>query len=189
VLAVDGSVEDAIKNRQSGTAPAAPEVATGDGSMLLAMIQLVFALGIIIAIIYLLIRFLSVRSKHAFRGHLLQNFGALSLTSNRSVHVLALGDKVYLIGVGENVTLLDTITDPALVAQIKDSAQPTQVLSGNSWRGMQDLINRLRKTDAPQSEEIQVQELPFDLALLEKLNHLKEQRSQTVEDWQEGRDR
>ncbi|MCX7568528.1 flagellar biosynthetic protein FliO [Tumebacillus sp. DT12] len=188
VLAVDGSVEDAINKGNPGTAPAAPGVTTGDTSLLMSMIQLVFSLGIIIAIIYLLIRFLSSRSKNAFRGHTMQNLGAQSLTNNRSVHMLAIGDKVYVLGVGDNVTLLDTITDPDLVNQVKDDAEPTSSLNGNGWQGLQDLIQRLRKKSNPQVEEIGMRDIGFDQALREKLNNLKEQRTQSAQDWQEGRD-
>lgn len=188
VLAVEDSVEKAIKNGNTGTAPAAPGVTTGDTSLLMSMIQLVISLGIIIAIIYLLIRFLSSRSKNAFRGHTMQNLGAQSLTNNRSVHMLAIGDKVYVLGVGDNVTLLDTITDPDLVNQVKDGAEPTSPLNGNGWQGLQDLIQRLRKKSNPQVEEIGMRDIGFDQALREKLNNLKEQRTQSAQDWQEGRD-
>lgn len=187
VLAVGDSVEDAIKkgNAPAGQAPVAPAVGTDGGSMLWSMIQLIFALGIIIAIIYLLIRFLSTRTRLS-SGNVFQSLGAHSLSNNRSVHMVAVDDKVYVLGVGENITLLDKIEDIDLIDRLK---QPVQESMTNPVDGLQKLFSKLRSTPQTQSEEIKVVDLPFDAALRDKLNQLKEQRQTVVDDWQEGHDR
>lgn len=188
VLAVGDSVEDAIKkgNTPGGQAPVAPDaVATSDGSILWSLVQLIFALGIIIAIIYLLIRFLSSRTRLA-SDNVFQTLGAHSLATNRSVHMVAVEDKVYVLGVGENITLLDKIEDADLIERLK---QATQENVTSPVDGVQKLFNRLRPTQKTQSEEIKVVDLPFDATLRDKLNQLKEQRQQVVDDWQEGHDR
>jgi flagellar protein FliO/FliZ len=188
VLAVGDNVEDALKkgNTPAGQAPAAPvSVTTDDGSILWSLIQLIFALGIIIAIIYLLIRFLSSRTRLS-SGNVFQTIGAHSLTNNRSVHMVAVEDKVYLLGVGENITLLDTIQDADLIDRLK---QPVQEGFASPFDGMQKLFKMLRSKSQTQSEEITVVDLPFDATLRDKLNQLKEQRQQAVDDWQEGHDR
>jgi flagellar protein FliO/FliZ len=188
VLAVGDSVEDAIKkgSTPSGQAPAVPDPGTtGDGSILWSLVQLIFALGIIIAIIYLLIRFLSSRTRLT-SGNVFQTIGAQSLTNNRSVHMVAVEDKVYLLGVGENITLLDTIEDVELIDRLR---QPTQEGLTSPIDGVQKLFNMLRPKSKTQSEEIKVVDLPFDATLRDKLNQLKEQRQQAVDDWQEGHDR
>lgn len=177
VLAVENNVEDMLKN----DAPATnfQGAAVDGGSMFWSILQLFFALGIIIAIIYLLIRFLSTRT-NLTRGNVIQPLGAHTLASNRSVHVIALQDKVYVIGVGDNVTLLDTIEDAEQIEQLKDTTQQ----AGGTLKGapgLADLIGRLRKKQAPQAEELQVADLTFDAALREKLNSLKEQRTSAVQ--------
>jgi flagellar protein FliO/FliZ len=186
VLAADGTVENMLKNKQTGQTPVAPQAAAGDGSLLWSMFQLVFALGIIIAVIYLLIRFLSSRSNALLRGPLFQSLGAQTLANNRSVHLISVGDKVYLLGVGEDVTLLDTIADAKLIEQLRDAShtQPNAALSG--W---QQILGKFRPgAKTQQAEEVDVNNLSFDLALREKLNHLKEQRQRKVGDW-EGEER
>ncbi|MGB8955593.1 MAG: flagellar biosynthetic protein FliO [Tumebacillaceae bacterium] len=186
VLAVGGSVDDAIKSKQSGQTPATPPTGTGDGSAIWSVIQLIFALAIIIAIIYLLIRFLSTRTSLS-RGHVFRSLGAHSLATNRSVHAVAVGDKVYLLGVGENVTLLDTVDDPEVIEQLRgpDTDGPMAPVNG-----LQNLLGRFRsRAQAPQAEEVpidELNELSFDATLREKLNNLKEKRQQAVDDWQEG---
>lgn len=185
VLAVGGNVENAIKGHQTGQTPQVPSAGSGDtGSLFLSMIQLVVALAIIIALIYLLIRFLSKRTNMR-GGQAFQTLATHSLTTNRSVHVLAVGDKVYLLGVGDDVTMLDTITDPDLIEQLRSNSQAGMLGSRSGW---QDLLERLRPKSRTQAEEIQLQDLPFDAALREKLQTLKEKRQQTVDDWREGRD-
>ena len=186
VLAVDGSVDQAINSKQLGQTPAAPPTGTGDGSVIWSVIQLVFALAIIIAIIYLLIRFLSTRTNLS-RGHVIRSLGAHSLATNRSVHAVAVGDKVYLLGVGENVTLLDTVDDPEVIEQLRGAETNAPMAPVN---GLQNLLGRFRsRSQAPQAEEIpinELNELSFDATLREKLNNLKEKRQQAVDEWQEG---
>ena len=186
VLAVGGSVDDAIKSRQSGETPVPPPAATGDGSVIWSVLQLIFALAIIIAIIYLLIRFLSTRTNLA-RGHVFRSLGAHSLGTNRSVHAVAMGDKVYVLGVGEDVTLIDTVDDPDLIEQLRGTEADLAIAPVS---GLQNLLGRFRsRAQAPQAEEIPINELnemSFDATLREKLNTLKEKRQQAVDDWQEG---
>ncbi|ASS75638.1 hypothetical protein CIG75_11990 [Tumebacillus algifaecis] len=175
MLAVENNVEDVLKKDTPATN--FQGAAIDGGSMFWSILQLIFALGIIIAIIYLLIRFLSTRT-NLTRGNVFQPLGAHTLATNRSVHVIALQDKVYVIGVGDDVTLLDTIEDAELVMQIKESSAPTSGMAAGA-PVLTDLLNRLRKKQTPQAEEINVTDLSFDDALREKLNSLKEQRQQT----------
>lgn len=183
-------VIDAVK-QQNGQKPSVPEVGAGNlgdgGSTLWSMLQLIFALGIIIALIYLLVRFLSTRT-NLTRGHLFRSLGSQSVANNRSVHMLSVGDKVYLVGVGENVTLLDTITDAEEVERLQQQAQEG-ITANNPISGWQTVIDRLRsrKTES-QSEEVQVEELSFDNTLREKLEALKGRNGRTSDrqDGQEG---
>jgi flagellar protein FliO/FliZ len=181
VLAVGESVTGTINNKQNGSVPTAPTTATGDGSLLWSLLQLIFALGIIIAIIYLLIRFLSQKTNLS-RNTVFQSLGAQSLGKDRSVHLVSVGDKVYLLGVGDSITLLDTITDTEMIERLREN---TQQPLARPVAGLSDWINRLRNTSKVQAEEIHVEELPFDAALREKIHNLKERRQQTVDDWQD----
>jgi flagellar protein FliO/FliZ len=186
VLAVTDSVDDALKGKGTANLPTTAPASGSGTSLFTSMIELVVALTIIIAMIYLLIRFLSTRS-NLRGGREVQTLAAHSLTANRSVHVLSVGDKVYLLGVGENVTLLDTITDEGLIDQLLGASQSNQ----RSSVTVQDLVGKLlsKPKARAQAEDIQLQDLPFDATLREKLNNLKEQRQQTVDDWREGKER
>lgn len=181
VLAVGDNVTQLIQNNQNGSAPATAPTASGDGSLLWSLLQLIFALGIIIAIIYLLVRFLSQKTNLA-RNQAFQSLGAQPLGKDRSVHLISVGDKVYLLGVGDTVTLLDTVTDAELIERLKENSQQSLA---RPVSGLQEWISRLRPASKAQAEEVQVEELPFDATLREKLHNLKERRQQSVDEWQD----
>jgi len=184
VLAEDSkTVDQLFQSKTPGQAPAVPAAGSGDPSVIGSTVTLIFALGLIIALIYLLIRFLSSRTKQA-QGGAIQSIGAQPLANNRSVHMVSVGGKVYLLGVGENVTLIDTITDPQQVEDLRASSlQP----AASPVVGLQELIGRLRPKKETQTEEIELNDLSFDAALREKINALKEKR-QEADQWQEGRE-
>lgn len=76
------------------------------------LLQLVFALLFVIALIYLLLRFMSKRSL-SYRSTLaLQNLGGVSLGANRSVQLVKVGERLLVVGVGETIQLLKEIDDP-----------------------------------------------------------------------------
>jgi flagellar protein FliO/FliZ len=69
--------------------------------------QVIFSLGLVVLLIYLLLRFLSKRS---FAG-LTQNgpmkmISAMPLGNGKSVQIVMIGDSLYILGVGEEVHLL-----------------------------------------------------------------------------------
>ncbi len=76
------------------------------------LLQLVFALLFVIALIYLFLRFMSKRSL-SYRSTLaLQNLGGVSLGANRSVQLVKVGERLLVVGVGETIQLLKEIDDP-----------------------------------------------------------------------------
>jgi flagellar protein FliO/FliZ len=190
VLAADSrTVDEMFKNKNGvpGEAPTAPVVGTGDGSIIWSLLQLIFALGIIIAIIYLLIRLLSSRSQR-MQGAGIHLLGVKMLGNNRSVQMIAVGEKVYLIGVGEDITLLDTVTDPDLIQELRDANEHSAVSGPAGWQTLLKKLGIKTQAETAASEEISIDDLSFDATLREKLNSLKEKRKQSVDDWQqEGR--
>lgn len=177
VLAVGVTVEDMLKQQDGQQAPV-PEVGQGDESLIWSLLQLIFALGIIVALIYLFVRFLSMRTIQT-RGHMFQSLGTQTVAANRSVHLLAVGDKVYLLGIGEDINVLDKITDAAEIERLKELSD-SQAAIGNPVSGMQTLIDRLRaRTAKGKSQEVQYEDLSFDAALREKLDALKQTKDET----------
>lgn len=82
-----------------------------NGSLLFDLVKMFFALLLVLALIYLLIKFLSKRNKLFHQVKALENLGGISVGQNKSIQLVRIGTKVYLIGVGENVEMLQEITD------------------------------------------------------------------------------
>jgi len=117
-----------------------PEIEAGDendflieeqsnDSLLLNLIRMFFALFLVLALIYIAIRFLGKRNNLFNHARSMENLGGISVGPNRSIQIVRVGGKYYLIGVGENVELLEEITDQQLIdSLVKDQEQSTGVL-------------------------------------------------------------
>ncbi|MFD1360350.1 flagellar biosynthetic protein FliO [Lentibacillus salinarum] len=117
------NVKDCIENADCNEADTAPADTTendeerdaadspGTGSLLMNIVKMIFALLLVLGLIYLLLKFLHNRNKRFQQVKGLENMGGVSVGPNKSVQVVRIGSKVFLIGVGENVQLLEEITD------------------------------------------------------------------------------
>ncbi|WP_010093411.1 flagellar biosynthetic protein FliO [Ornithinibacillus scapharcae] len=94
---------------------------TGNGSLVLNLIQMVFALFLILVLIYLLLKFLNKRNKLFTQVKALENLGGIAVGPSKSIQIIRVGSKLYLIGVGENVQLLEEIEDEQLRKEILNS--------------------------------------------------------------------
>ncbi|GAQ16108.1 flagella biosynthesis protein FliZ [Oceanobacillus picturae] len=95
------------------------------GSMLFELIKMFFALVLVLALIYVLLKFLNKRNKLFTKVRALESLGGVSVGQNKSVQIVRLGDRFYLLGVGDNVELLQEITDENVKADLirQDEAQ------------------------------------------------------------------
>ncbi|WP_412975451.1 flagellar biosynthetic protein FliO [Ornithinibacillus sp. 179-J 7C1 HS] len=106
-----------------------------NGSLAFDLVKMVFALFLILALIYLLLKFLSKRNKLFNQVKTLENLGGISVGPSKSIQVIRVGGKLYLIGVGENVQLLEEIVDEGMKEEILSSYQeqadfkPEKILS------------------------------------------------------------
>lgn len=110
-----GSVFDMINkgNTPSTNAPAGDEQPAAipgseSGSMLGYLVQVVFSLGFIILLIYLLLRFLGKRKIGQHQGPI-KVISAAPLGNGKTVQVLMIGESLYIVGVGDDVQLLRLI--------------------------------------------------------------------------------
>jgi len=108
----------------------------GTGSLVMNIIRMFFALGIVLALIYLLVKLLSKRNKLFNHVNALENLGGLSVGSNKSIQIIRIGDHFYLIGVGENVELLQEITDEAVLKEWKENKQAKENTASSFARSL-----------------------------------------------------
>lgn len=125
-----GYVDDCLENPKNCEEPLEPEPETNEaenelleqepktGSLFFEIVKVVFALLLVLALIYIFLYFLKRRNKLGTRIKSLENIGGVSVGQNKSVQLLRLGDHLYLIGVGEDVTLLQKIEEKSLIEEI-----------------------------------------------------------------------
>lgn len=118
-------------NTELGETPVAePEV--DNGSLVWDIIKMVFALLLILVLIYLLLKFLNKRNKLFSQVRALENLGGITVGPSKSIQLVRVGSKIYLIGVGENVQLLEEIEDEAIKNELLQSfEQQTEFKAGN----------------------------------------------------------
>lgn len=90
------------------------------GSVFFNIIRTLFALVLILALIYLLIKFLSKRNKLFNQVKALENLGGISVGPSKSIQIVRIGEKVFMVGVGDNVELLQEIDDENLIKDLSD---------------------------------------------------------------------
>lgn len=91
------------------------------GSLVFDIIKTVFALLLILALIYILIKFLGKRNKLFNQVKALENLGGISVGQNKSIQIVRIGEKVFIVGVGDNVELLQEIDDEDLIHDLLHS--------------------------------------------------------------------
>lgn len=85
----------------------------------ISLLRLVLALGVIIALIIFISKFLKNRNKYLGKQGIIENYGGISVGANKSLQTIRIGDRYYVIGVGDNIELLLEITDEETMEQLK----------------------------------------------------------------------
>ena len=91
---------------------------SGDVNLWGNLFTVIVVLGLIIALIILLVRFLGKRNRYLSQSHAIRTLGAIGLGPNKSLQVIELGGSIYLVGVGEDISLVDKISNPDEVASL-----------------------------------------------------------------------
>ncbi len=164
---VAGSFQEACQGEASvngsGEEPGVMEVpeeeqAFQEQNIFFLFLQMFAALAFVLFLIYVVMRFISQRSRSFKSTQALQNLGGVPLGSNRSVQLIKVGDRLFVVGVGESIQLLKEITNEQekeeLLAKQQtiyaDSHAP--ITKAMTW--VQDLTKRNRSSakDEPLQE-------------------------------------
>src|SRR5690625_1937374 len=139
-------------------------------SIMWNFIKMIFALLIVLALIYLLLTFIKKRNQLYERSNIIQNLGGVSVGQNKSIQIVRIGEQIFVLGVGENVHLLQEITDEELMEQLLvKNEQKTERLSF--------LQNFLQKNERKKRND----DLSFTSKLEQELENIKENREEIVD--------
>ncbi|MGP4040287.1 flagellar biosynthetic protein FliO [Gracilibacillus sp. D59] len=126
-LAASGMVNDMFKNQEevqqeeeSENEPATDkELSNVDSPGFIgSFVKLLFALAIVIGLIMLISKYLRKKNGFLKKHQVIENYGGISVGSNKSIQTIKIGDRFYVIGVAENIELLMEITDPETIEQL-----------------------------------------------------------------------
>lgn len=150
-------------------------------SLVFNIVKVVFALFLILLLIYVLLKFLNKKNKMFHKVKALENIGGISLGQNKSIQVVRIGERFYLIGVGDNVELLQEITDESLINHLLDSQESTSEASS--------MLKTLFPLKESKENDENIEEKQFKNLFTSELNKLKENRKKLIEKHQKKEDK
>jgi len=194
-LAKDANVDDCLKGKVDcediGKQPAeqtdpvdkknadsSVETDASTGLLVINVLKMIFALALILLLIYGTLKVLSKRSKTFQQNGTMQNLGGLSVGQNKSLQMVRIGDKLYLIGVGENVEMLQEITDEDVKKQMFRERQ-VEASTGNLMTNIFSV--KTKKPDASAAG--------FKNLFSKELDKLKKNRSELIKKQEEEDER
>jgi flagellar protein FliO/FliZ len=142
--------------------------------------QVMFFLILIIALFFVLIKFLAKKNQFSPFGRSIRSLGGVPLGTNKSIQIVEIGHSLFVVGVGENIQMLEKIDDPeevAYVTELLTSAQSDQAnfLSVGKW------IEKLRGSKREIEEEVEITS-SFQQVFHDKLQRVTT-RNKNVEEW------
>lgn len=130
----------------------APLVGYEDQNLFLMLVQLFLALGVVLFLIYMLLRFMNNRTRSFQANRTIQTLGGTGVGQNRSVQIVRVGDRILVVGVGDTVQLLREITDPEEVERLSHTPE-TQDFYERPFSKLGSLLNKNRQENEPETQE------------------------------------
>ncbi|MFD2925535.1 flagellar biosynthetic protein FliO [Halobacillus naozhouensis] len=187
VHALGPSVSECAKNPElEGCTPADPDSENdqntdgaavtdsgSDTSIVWNIIKLVFALLLVLALIYGLLKFFNKRSKSFTKNRTMENLGGLTLAPNKSLQAVRIGEQIFIVGVGDSVEVITEITEQSTRESFLHQENHDLVNKGISHLLKQ---NKGRTDDAAQSAVS-----PFKQLFEQQLNEMKNKRKNVTD--------
>jgi flagellar protein FliO/FliZ len=128
------SVYDSIqKGEKKSTSTSTKTVDSQSTSLFPLLIKFIFSFILVIALLYILLRFLSKKGRTLQSNGPVLPIGGHMLGNNRSLQVLLIGNTIYIVGVGEDVTLIRTITQGEEYQLLLESYENQAEGSTSKW--------------------------------------------------------
>ncbi|MFD2133140.1 flagellar biosynthetic protein FliO [Pseudogracilibacillus auburnensis] len=147
-------------------------------SIVMNFIKMIFALLLVLALIYFILTFIKKRNRLFSNVHVLENLGGITVGTNKSIQLVRIGAKVYLIGVGDNVEMLQEITDEEIVHTLLEEEEQNAQSS--------TFIGAFLQKGSFRSDEKNKQ---FTSTLEKELNKIKDKRHRMIHHMKEKDDR
>ena len=145
-------------------------------------LKMIFALGFILFLIYVLLKFVTKKNRVFQQGQAIVNLGGTNLGQNKSVQIVKVGNRVLVVGVGESITLLKEIEDEQERRSIIEDYEKKQDMVLDS----KGLFEKFTSTLVQQTKGKKINSSSntpvFSSKLNEQLQKMKEERTSQLED-------
>jgi flagellar protein FliO/FliZ len=180
------TVNDSEKNDNKGQSKSSESKEPAENeSTFFMLVKLIFMLGIVLAILFFVLRFIQKKSVSFQDGKNLQSLGGIGVGQNRSVQLIKTGNSVLVVGVGDTVTLLKEITNADEVKMMLEQ-RPAQQVSTISNQLKSKWLNR-QESSQKTDEDSKDQTANFKNLLASLTNERKEQRKEIQKAFEEGK--
>ncbi|WNB90391.1 flagellar biosynthetic protein FliO [Bacillus sp. NEB1478] len=154
------------------------------GSTFFMLVKLIFMLGIVLAILFFVLKFIQKKSVSFQDGKNLQSLGGIGVGQNRSIQLIKTGNSVLVVGVGDTITLLKEVSDDAEVKLLMEQHSVQNVSTVAS-----QLKDRLlkQKENHVKSEHSDGQTVNFKNMLNSIMSERKEERKKAEKAFEEGK--
>lgn len=166
--------EEGVQNEEEGSIET--DGLSQSDSPLALFAKFIFYLVIVLALIYMLIRFLGMRQRKMQNHSIFQNLGGLSLGQNKSLQLVKMGQEVYVLGVADQITLIKEIREPEAKAWIENrlAEQEDNELANRLFRS----LPWGKKADG---EDNQAQDISFQQLFQSSIKQQKENQHSTLQ--------
>ena len=177
----DGSTQDSEAETEGGTPLDSEPISDSAGVSVTAWdyIKMIFALLLVIGLLFAVLRFLNSKNRTFQQNRLVQNLGGMGVGQGKSIQLMQIGNSLYIVGIGENITLLKEITDPKEIEELTAIHEETNI-SGKAVPYLMEIFQRARARKDSTSTQ---QSSSFQDTLQKRLQEVKQDRSDVLKDW------
>ncbi|MFV2046529.1 flagellar biosynthetic protein FliO [Metabacillus sp. YM-086] len=143
-------------------------------------IKMFFALGIVLFLIYFLLKFVTKRNRVFQQGQAIINLGGTNVGQNKSVQMVKIGDRVLVVGVGESISLLTEINDEEESKKIIQEFEQKHERVVESKDFIQKVFSFIQQ--GAKGQKHNESPMTFSTKLSEQLEKMKKERTKQIED-------
>jgi len=148
--------------------------------------KMLFSLGVVLALLLFVLKFLNKKSASYQQNSVVRNIGGITVGSQKSVQLLHIGDTLYIVGVGEDVQLIKEITDPQEVERLLAFYEEKQTLVGGTSPYILELVKKLKNNNTQEQTEEKPQEPQnFGEMFNKRLSEITKTRKSELDKWKE----
>ncbi|WP_059282601.1 flagellar biosynthetic protein FliO [Bacillus coahuilensis] len=138
-------------------------------------IRMIAALGFVVFLLYVLLKFVNLKTKPNDLTKTIITLGGTPLGGNRSVQLIKVGERILVVGVGEDITLLKEIENKEEYNKLIEGFEQsyTQKIEASSF------VNTIKQRINPSASK---EELNFSHEFKQKLAEMKKDRSKLFDE-------